>query len=153
MRFFDHTLWLGLPGLMAWAFYLLMLIFVERIDANIWRFNRVLGGLLVAAIGVASTVVPMSIAVQQLASIGGFIVLAYPGMLIWKRLMYQAIERIAILGVEFGLLGSVSTKLMVLGGGLPYFCHILADMLVCVGIYSLHHLNKEELKRERTDTA
>lgn len=153
MRLFDNFCWLFLASMVAWAFYGLMLVFKIRLSKS-WSVRRAVAGLLVGTIGMMSSLASIDVPIQQLGSIVGFVALAHPAIQFWKRLTYQFFDQLAILGIEIGLLGGISTKLMIQGGGLPYFCHILADMLLCAGAYCLLVLNNNQNgKREHTGTA
>ena len=150
MRPFDNMMWLFLTSLLLWGFYILRITFVLA-DNNLRNLRRPLTGWLIAAFGVASTLTPIGIAMQQIASILGFAILIPPAVNIWQRLKYQVFERVAVVGAEIGLLGSVSTKLMILGGGLPSLCHIPADLLACIGAYSISRIDKSATQ-QHTDT-
>jgi len=151
VSFFDNPLWLYLFSLITIVLYLLMLIFEQKLK-DVWSSKRAIAGMAVAAIGAASALAPMNITVQQAGSILGFVLLIQPLRQIWQRLTYEFFKHVALLGTEIGLTGGISTKLMILGGGLPHLCHILADVLLCTGVYSFTHLNNQKKKREHTDT-
>ena len=152
MSFFDNPLWLYLFSLITMVLYLMMLIFVQKLK-DVWSSKRAMAGMAVATIGATSALAPMNITVQQAASITGFAILVPPVRQLWQRLTYEFFKHVALLGTEIGLMGGISTKLMILGGGLPPLCHILADVLLCVGVYSFTQLNSQKKKREHTDTA
>lgn len=152
MGFFDNFCWLFMASMLAWGLYGPMYVFNAKLR-QIWSRKRAIIGFLLGTIGMMSSLASINVSVQLLSSIVGFIALAPPLKHIWKRLTYEFFDQLAILGVEVGTLGGISAKLMVQGGGLPHFCHIPADILLCIGVYCLLRLNNDQNgEREHTST-